>query len=188
VPGFMEENKLPGGVWDDGVTINSLNEQIKGRFGVNKAVMAFSNYQFYLDHTAIAQSGKSEKEIKDFLIAELLKSPAIVNAFPLQELNQVTLPETMRTMLANGFNVKRCGDIQIVLAPGWIEGGKTGTTHGLWYPYDAHIPLVWMGWGIRAGKSNRTMGMTDITPTLAALLRIQMPNGNVGKVIEEITK
>jgi hypothetical protein len=45
-----------------------------------------------------------------------------------------------------------------------------------------------MGWGIPAGKSNRSMGMTDITPTLAALLRIQMPNGNVGQVIEEITR
>jgi hypothetical protein len=28
--------------------------------------------------------------------------------------------------------------------------------------------------------------MTDITPTLAALLHIQMPNGCVGKVIEEV--
>jgi hypothetical protein len=45
-----------------------------------------------------------------------------------------------------------------------------------------------MGWGIPAGKSNRTIGMTDITPTLAALLHIQMPSGNVGKVIEEITR
>lgn len=188
VPGFMEENKLPGGAWDDAGALNSLNEQIKGRFGVNKAVLAFSNYQFYLDHTAILNAGKSEKEIRDFLIAQLLKLPAIANAFPLQELNQTTLPEPMRSMMTNGFNIKRGGDVQIVLNPGWIEGGKTGTTHGLWNPYDAHIPLVWMGWGIRAGKSNRSMGMTDITPTLAALLRIQMPNGNVGQVIEEITR
>lgn len=188
VPGFMEENKLPAGTWDDGPTLNSLNEQVKARFGVNKAIEAFSNYQFYLDHDAIAAAGKPEKEIRDFLVAQLLKLPAITNAFPLQELNQTTLAEPMRSMMTNGFNIKRCGDIQVILAPGWIEGGKTGTTHGLWYPYDAHIPLVWMGWGIRPGKSNRTMGMTDITPTLAALLRIQMPNGNVGHVIEEITR
>jgi hypothetical protein len=45
-----------------------------------------------------------------------------------------------------------------------------------------------MGWGIRAGKSNRTMGMTDISPTVAALLHIQMPNGNVGHVIEEVIR
>jgi len=188
VPGFMEENKLPGGVWEDGTSLTSLNEQIKTRFGVNKALLAFSNYQFYLDHTAIASAGKSAKEITDFVIAQLLPLKAVANAFPLRELNQTTLPEPMRSMIANGFNVKRGGDIQIVLNPGWIEGSKTGTTHGLWYPYDAHIPLVWMGWGIKPGKSNRTIGMTDISPTLAAMLHIQMPNGSVGKVIEEITR
>jgi hypothetical protein len=30
--------------------------------------------------------------------------------------------------------------------------------------------------------------MTDIAPTLAALLKIQMPNGCVGKVIDEVLK
>ncbi|WP_298741955.1 alkaline phosphatase PafA [uncultured Chitinophaga sp.] len=188
VPGFMEENKLPNGTWDDKVTLSGLNEQINAKFGVSKALQAFSNYQFYLDHAAIANAGKTAREITDFVIDQLLQQKAIANAFPIKELNQTTLPEPMRSMMANGYNVKRGGDIQVVLQPGWIEGGKTGTTHGLWYPYDAHIPLVWLGWGIKPGKSNRTIGMTDISPTLAALLHIQMPSGNVGKVIEEITK
>ncbi len=61
-----------------------------------------------------------------------------------------------------------------------------GTSHGLWNPYDAHIPLLWYGWGIKAGKTNRELYMTDIAPTLAALLHIQMPNGSVGNVIKEI--
>jgi len=46
--------------------------------------------------------------------------------------------------------------------------------------------LVWMGWGIKHGKSNREVYMTDIAPTLAALLHIQMPSGCIGKVITEI--
>jgi hypothetical protein len=44
-----------------------------------------------------------------------------------------------------------------------------------------------MGWGIKSGASNKTHYMTDIAPTLAALLHIQMPNGNVGEPITEIT-
>jgi len=188
VPGFMEENRLPGRTVSGSFSIRDLNEQVSSRFGVEKALIAFDNYQIYLDHAAIAKAGQQEAAISDFVIAELLRSPAVVNAFPLKQLMQTPLPEVMRTMMANGYNVKRGGDIQVVLAPGWFGGGKTGTSHGAWYPYDAHIPLVWMGWGIRPGKSNRTIGMTDIAPTLAALLRIQMPSGNVGQVIEEITK
>ena len=92
-------------------------------------------------------------------------------------------------MLVNGYYPKRSGDIQLILQSQWIEGySKTGTTHGLWNPYDAHIPLLWFGWGIKPGKSNREVYMTDIAPTLAALLHIQMPNGCVGKPIEEVIK
>ena len=42
----------------------------------------------------------------------------------------------------------RGGDIQIILKSNYMESfSSTGTTHGMWYPYDAHIPLlvVWMG-------------------------------------------
>ncbi|MEI3802090.1 MULTISPECIES: alkaline phosphatase PafA [unclassified Chitinophaga] len=187
VPGFMAENKLPGGAWDDKAAVASLNDQVAAKFGVKNVVKGADNYQFWLNHDAIEQAGKSEADIRQFIIRELLKSPAIAKAFSIDNLMGTTLPEPMRTMLSNGFNTKRSGDIQVVLTPGYIDGGNVGTTHGLWYPYDAHIPLVWMGWGVRPGKTNRTVGMTDITPTLAALLHIQMPSGNVGQVIQEIT-
>jgi arylsulfatase A-like enzyme len=45
-----------------------------------------------------------------------------------------------------------------------------------------------MGWGIKPGKSNREVYMTDIAPTVAALLRIQMPNAAIGKPITEVTQ
>ena len=38
------------------------------------------------------------------------------------------------------------------------------------------------------GKTNRETYMTDIAATIAALLKIQMPNGNVGHVISEVLK
>ncbi|HVI47450.1 MAG TPA: alkaline phosphatase PafA [Chitinophaga sp.] len=187
VPGFMQENKLPGGTWDDGAAQKDLNNKVAERFGLKNAVEGVDNYQIWLNNGAIANSGKNKSDIQDFIIAELLKSPAIAKAFPLKDLMVTNLPEPMRTMMNNGFNTKRSGDIQIALTPGYIDGGSTGTTHGVWYPYDAHIPLVWMGWGVHPGKTNRTVGMTDIAPTLAALLHIQMPSGNVGQVIGEIT-
>jgi hypothetical protein len=45
-----------------------------------------------------------------------------------------------------------------------------------------------MGWGIRQGHSNQVVYMTDIAPTISALLHIQMPNGNVGKPITEVLR
>jgi hypothetical protein len=43
-----------------------------------------------------------------------------------------------------------------------------------------------MGWNVKPGKLYRETYMTDIAPTVAAMLRIQMPNGSIGKVIAEL--
>ncbi len=99
------------------------------------------------------------------------------------------VPEPLRTMMTNGYNFKRSGQVQIILNAGWYEAfSKLGTTHGTWSPYDTHIPLIWYGWNIKPGKLNREVYMTDISATLAALLHIQMPNGCIGHVIEEIVR
>lgn len=187
VPGFMLENRMPAGLWDDVQMVKSLNAKVKLAFDINDPVISLYNYQLMLDNEMLAKTGKAE-EVKQFIIQESLKTPGIANAFDLGKIGMINLPEPLRSMMINGYNVQRSGDIMLVLQPGWLDGGNTGTTHGLWNPYDAHIPLVWMGWGIRPGKTNRTTYMTDIAPTLAAKLRIQMPNGNVGNVIEEVTK
>ena len=122
-------------------------------------------------------------------VAFLSKQEAVARAFDLKQIGLVPLPGKIKEMIENGFFPARGGDVQIILKSNHMESfSSTGTTHGMWYPYDAHIPLLWYGWGIKAGKTNRETYMTDIAPTVAALLRIQMPGGTVGKVISEVMK
>ena len=91
-------------------------------------------------------------------------------------------------MIANGYNPKRCGSVAIIPEPGWYSGSDKGTTHGNWNPYDTHLPLVFMGWHVKHGTSNDMVSMADIAPTIAAMLRIQMPNGAVGKPVQAVYK
>ena len=73
-------------------------------------------------------------------------------------------------MVMNGYYLPRSGAIQLILNAGWFEShGKTGTSHGTWNPYDTHIPLIFMGWGVHPGHTNEPVYMTDIAPTIAAL-------------------
>ena len=188
VPGFMKENKLPGGVMDDTGNLKEMNTRIKEKFGVDNAIVSMYNYQVYLNHPKIDAEKQDDERIKKWIIQYLKKNEAVANAFATADIMTTPINKTLREMLANGFYPSRSGDVQIILKPGYIEGGATGTTHGLWYPYDAHIPLLWYGWGIKKGKTNRETYMTDIAATVAALLHIQMPSGSVGKVIEEVMK
>jgi hypothetical protein len=43
-----------------------------------------------------------------------------------------------------------------------------------------------MGWDIHPGASAARVEMTDIAPTLATLLHIQAPNGNIGTPILDL--
>ena len=118
----------------------------------------------------------------------LKQKPYIINAFETDKIASATLPEPQKAMITNGYNPKRSGDIQFTFKAGYLDWGNKGTSHGLWNPYDAHIPLLWFGWNVRPEKTNRETYMTDISATLAAMLRIQMPSGCVGKVITEVMK
>ena len=186
VPAFLNEHKLPGGYFDDAPLIKELNSSLAATYGIDNIIQGALNYQLYLNTAEIEKKGKDLSAIKAIILKKLRAQPYIVNAFELDQLSNTTLPPTQKQMMANGYNPVRGGDIMYTVKPGFFDGGARGTTHGLWNPYDAHIPNVWFGWNVKPGKSNRETYMTDIAPTVAAFLKIQAPNGNVGKPLEEI--
>lgn len=188
VPGFMKENKIPAGTFDDEEIRKWINENAEKKFGIKKAVETVMNYQLYINYAAFEDGKTSLDEFKTWAVAQLRQHPAIMSAFDLHELPGTPLPAKIKDMVTNGYNQKLSGDIQFVFMPQYFDGGSKGTTHGSWNPYDSHIPLLWYGWKIKPGKTNRETYMTDIAATVAGLLHIQMPNGCVGKVIEEVSK
>jgi len=186
VPEFLLEHKIPAG--RSSYSLAGLQTELENKFGIKNLVQNSSNYQIYLDDKKMDSAGADKEPIKKFIINWLNKNDNILIAFDTEEISEVNLPQEVKDMFINGYNTKLGGDIQVVLKPAFLGGGRTGTSHGTWYPYDSHIPLLWMGWGIKKGSSTRTCHMTDIAPTLAALLHIQMPNGSIGKPISEVIK
>jgi len=189
VPEFMQENHLPGGRAYTGKIVDGLNKDLREKYGLQPVIVSDDNYQIHLNHPLLDSAKTDKQEITQWIINRLMTDPGIDRAFALKDLNTTPLPARIREMLNNGYYPRRNGDIQFILKPGYIDAySNSGTTHGLWNPYDAHIPLLWYGWGIKQGKTNRETFMTDIAPTLAALLRIQMPSGSIGAPIQEVLK
>jgi predicted AlkP superfamily pyrophosphatase or phosphodiesterase len=188
VPGFMTENKLPGGAVDDNKLVSDLNKLLAEKYKNNNLVLSAYNYQVSLNHVIIDSADLDKEDIIEDVIKFASKIQGIDRVFAIDELMEQPMNAAVKNKLANGWHPKRSGDVQLIFAPGWIDGGKTGTTHGLWNPYDSHIPLVWYGWNIKPGRSTEEVYMTDIAATLAAMLRIQMPSGCVGKPIQAVLK
>lgn len=80
------------------------------------------------------------------------------------------------------FNAARSGDLYYQMKPYWVDR-KTGTNHGSPYNYDAHVPLVWYGVGVRPGTYPERVSVDDIAPTLANLLGIIRPPMSQGRVL-----
>jgi predicted AlkP superfamily pyrophosphatase or phosphodiesterase len=187
VPGFMKENRLPGGVYDQGPVIKALNADLEKKFKINQIITTTANGQLYLNRTGIRNANADFEGIKTYIIESLRNNPEVFDVVDLSKLATTTLVEPIKKSLTYGYNSERSGDLYCVLKSNYFSGPKTGTTHGAWAPYDAHIPCVFMGWNVKPGKSNKTHHMTDISATLAAMLHIQMPSGCIGEPITEIT-
>lgn len=188
VPGFMQENHLPGRTMDDAPIIAEMKPLLQQQFGSDRLILTSINHQIHLDHRLMDSLKLDAKAVKKWIANYLETKESISRAFDIEEVMLEPMPEVLRQMVSNGYYPTRSGDVMFIIKPHWFDGSATGTTHGMWNPYDAHIPLVFYGWGIRQGKLNRETYMTDVAPTLAALLRIQMPGGCVGHVIPEVLK
>ena len=191
---FLNDHNIPAGVWDEGATLKGLNKYLEEKYNEKRVVLNLGNYQVNLNYAAIKQGKLDEGAIKLDCIDFLKKLPFVAFAVDMDKAQTASIPAQLRDRIVNGYNVKNSGVIQVILNPAWFtghapgDGGPTGTTHGTWHPYDNHIPLVFMGWGIQHGSSTRETHMTDIAPTIAALLHIQAPNGCIGQPIGEVMK
>ncbi len=154
----------------------------------------------FFNDTVIAKVCKDgdPKALKERLKARtielLMQKENVAYAFDVKQMPPY-IPEPVRTMAINGYNPKRSGDIVIVLEGNVTEdcddgyksdykGIPIGTNHSVWSPYDAHIPFIVMGKGVRHAWDNRTYHIVDIAPTICALLNIQQPSSCVGHAID----
>lgn len=184
--GYMEANKMASGFFGEEFE-KTLNSKLKEKFGEDKMIWGIENYQVYLNHNLIKEKNLETDKIKEEVIKILKSDPTVLYVVDLDEVAEASIPEPIKTRIINGYNWQRSGDIQVISHDGMLPPySKTGTTHSVWNSYDSHIPLVFMGTGVKKGQSNKPHFMTDIAPTLAQFLKIENPSGCIGNPIPEV--
>ena len=186
--GFMQTNKMPTGLLDADLFAN-LDKKLTKQFGYSKLAYEIENFQVFFNRPKIDSLNLDFGKIKESTIDYLKASKGIQYAVDQDKIVEASIPSPLKEMMINGYNHQRSGNVVFATLPGWLPHYcNKGCTHSVWNPYDAHIPLIFMGWKIDHGATNRTTAMTDISATLAALLHIQMPSGCIGTPIEEVIK
>lgn len=188
VPGFAKEHKLPSGLVNRGGILKALTTALEENFGKSNFIRSTDNNQLYLNHALLKEKKITVAEITSVVRAALLPIDGIADVINLTDMGKAPLNTYQLELYKNNVNAKRSGDIQIVTQPGWFYGGATGTSHGTPYNYDTQVPFVIFGWGINKGETLRRTSVSDIAPTVSAMLHILPPSGNIGLPVEEALK
>ena len=163
----------------------SLKDFSSTTFGVN-LVVDYSNFNIYLNKELIKTKGLDLVKVKQDFRAFLMTQEQVKKVYTEEEILASTGNDYYLNFINNGYDVSQNGDMVVLDKPGYIEYGATGTSHGTPYAYDTHAPLLFYGWKIKPGESFDKKEITQIAPTLALKLKIEMPNGTKSKVLEEI--
>ncbi|WP_440881799.1 alkaline phosphatase PafA [Tenacibaculum sp. C7A-26P2] len=186
VPSYLESIKIPGNYLKPKKFTNYLNNITKVHFGTESLISNFSNFQIFLDTKKIKELKLNFEDVCNTISNAAIDYPGIYKVATSKTMLNNTFTRGIMKSLQNGYNQKFSGDILLVPNPSTIIYPKKGTTHGSGYSYDTHVPIIFYGKGIKQGASKKKYEIIDIAPTISNLLSIEFPNGNTGKIIEEI--
>jgi predicted AlkP superfamily pyrophosphatase or phosphodiesterase len=189
VPNELIKRNIPAGYFIGRRLKEKLNTYLSTIYGEEEWVLKYSNQQFFLNKALIENKNLNNREIQQKCADFLIQKDAINNTFTAYQLHQNEYQNSLHSLIQNGYNQKRSGDVIISLEPGWIEWSyPTGTTHGSHYSYDTHVPLIFWGNKIENGINDSHINIKDIAPTISTLLGISFPNGCTGNPISNITE
>lgn len=179
VPSYLESVKIPAGYVNNKSSRSSLEAFLKETFGSSDLIENISNNQIFLNKTTIKSLDLDLDDVEEAIANEVIHYEDIFKVYSATTMNQTSFSGGIEHLLQNGFNQKRSGDILLVGKPGFISYHRKGTTHGSGYNYDTHVPLLFFGKGIAKGHTLKKTAVSDISPTISALLGISFPNSSI---------
>lgn len=191
---YAEANKMPSGIAPLHVYSIGLNNFLNDKYGNAEWVENFNYEHVYLNKKLIKEKQVGLKDIRQAAADFLITQPGIVSALTADHLRNNHYDSGLAQKIQKGYHPIRSGDVVLSFLPGYIQNATPGmrpslirgTTHGSGYAYDSHVPLIWMGKGVPQGESVREVSITDVAPTLAMFLNLQLPNGSSGTPLIEL--
>jgi arylsulfatase A-like enzyme len=186
VPEVNEARHMPGGREPAGIVKDTVQAALSKKYGEGKWISNTGEYTLYLNLDLIREKNLDRAQVNEAAADAALTIPHVFRAYTREQLMKGELQgDIAGRRLRNSFHTQRGADVFVVLDPYWIFSAR-GTTHGTVFGYDTHVPVIFMGPGIKAGRFDETIAPNDIAPTLATLLGVETPSGSSGRALAEI--
>jgi predicted AlkP superfamily pyrophosphatase or phosphodiesterase len=186
MPEMNAKRKMPGGRMPLGIVSRTVQEALVARFGKGEWIVSDSEHSLYFNQPLIAQKKIDRAQLDRVAAQAILSIPHVFRVYTREQLmSGAALEDQVGRRVMNGYFGGRGADVEVLLEPYWIFS-QTGTTHGTTFSYDSHVPVIFMGPGVRPGRYTNPIAINDIAPTLATILDVEIPAGSVGRPLSEI--
>lgn len=158
--------------YDLGPPASDLRAALR-RAGVSEEAVLFDGAVVIVDHEAFTQKHVDFEPILARFADALRRRPGIARVDRVRDLAR---RDTVRDAIARRWLHMIPPDVAVeyVVTPvrGAYPAGATSAEHGSPYDDDAHVPVIFYGPGIRAGRVTTPALVADMAPTLARLLSV----------------
>jgi hypothetical protein len=179
-------NHMPGGRMPGNTVRNAVQAALTKQFGEGEWISGSWDLSLYLNRDLIANKKLDLAAVDRVAADAAISVPHISRVYTREQLAAGTVAgDEVSRRVINGFNVRRSPDLAYIPEPYWIVTNSV-TTHGTPFSYDAHVPVIFMGAGIRPGHYNEAVAVNDIAPTLSTILEVEIPSGSMGRVLTEM--
>jgi predicted AlkP superfamily pyrophosphatase or phosphodiesterase len=154
-----------------------LAERLRSSLGQGQHVALASSNDIYFEPGVYRKIQASPKLLASVLDA-VMSVPGVLKVFRSEEVRGgASASDPLLRAAALSYFPGRSGDLIIVSKPEWqFTATGTGTTHGSASDHDQHVPLLFMGRGVKPGRYEQSATPADLAPTLAALCGLTMTN------------
>lgn len=186
-PSVNSARKMPGGWLSAEDYAAKISAQLAEKFGKGDW-FKFDQYgALYLNYATVAKNNADRVEVRRFAADAARALPHIARVVTSDDLLHGSVAaDPVGHALQLGFYAPRSPDLVLLPEPYYMFGVGPGTTHFTPYSYDNHVPVIFYGAGIRPGTYLNPVSVTDIAPTLSAILQVETPSGASGRILREI--
>jgi predicted AlkP superfamily pyrophosphatase or phosphodiesterase len=186
VPEVNEARHMPGGRISEPFLTRTINDALKERFGSGEWLHAFSATMPYFNLKTIKQHTLDRAVVERVAADAAARIPHVARVYTRSQILSGTVPQDeISRAISVGYYAARSGDLIVLQEPYYLFDA-TGTSHGTPYEYDNHVPVIFMGAGVKSGTYAQRATVNDIAPTLAQILGVAKPAAASGRVLAEI--
>lgn len=191
-PEYYSFYGLPAGRHNTELLLKKINKELRGKLNIGyDLVTDFWNPGLYINEKLAREHNIPVPQVEELIAQIVEKMPGFAKAYTSTQLIAGDIPnDHISTLVLNGFNAERSGNVILVQSPYWYlyhDSDKYAAMHGSPYKYDTHVPLLFASLGNTKRETvTRLVDPRDIAVTIHTLYGYSPPSHSSGMPLKEV--